>query len=48
MDRLRDERQSAAKVSTREMQILPLSAKTGEGFDAWISWLKEQIAASRE
>jgi hydrogenase nickel incorporation protein HypB len=30
------------------MPIIPLSAKTGEGFDAWISWLKEQIAASRE
>jgi hydrogenase nickel incorporation protein HypB len=30
------------------MPIIPLSAKTGEGFDAWISWLKAQIAASRE
>ncbi len=24
--------------------ILPLSAKTGEGIDAWIRWLKENIA----
>ena len=25
-------------------EVFPLSAKTGEGFDRWISWLKEKIA----
>ena len=26
-------------------QILPLSAKTGEGMDAWIDWLRAEVAA---
>lgn len=26
-----------------EIQIFPLSAKTGEGMDAWINWLKEAV-----
>ncbi|MCR4902598.1 MAG: hydrogenase nickel incorporation protein HypB [Butyrivibrio sp.] len=26
-----------------DMKVLPVSALTGEGFDAWISWLKNQI-----
>ena len=29
------------------MPVIPLSAKTGEGFDAWITWLKREIEASR-
>lgn len=25
------------------IDVIPLSQKTGEGFEAWIEWLKEQI-----
>jgi len=30
-----------------DLEILPLSAKTGEGFDAWIGWLESRIAKVR-
>jgi hydrogenase nickel incorporation protein HypB len=30
-----------------DMAIFELSAKTGEGFDPWIAWLKDQVAAKR-
>ena len=30
------------------MPIIPLSAKTGEGFDAWISWLKDAAETDRK
>jgi hydrogenase nickel incorporation protein HypB len=29
----------------KNIKILPVSCKTGEGIDAWISWLKEAVAA---
>lgn len=32
-----------ARERNPEIQIFPVSAKTGEGFDAWESWLKEQV-----
>ena len=28
-----------------KLKIFPLSAKTGEGFEPWIAWLRENIAA---
>ncbi len=28
-----------------DIKILPVSAKTGEGMDQWISWLKEEVTA---
>ena len=31
----------------REMEIFPLSAKTGDGFDAWINWLVDAVEASK-
>jgi hydrogenase nickel incorporation protein HypB len=31
-----------------DMEVLPLSAKTGDGFDAWISWLTDAIEAARK
>lgn len=31
-----------------DIKIFPLSAKTGEGMDAWISWLHEEINRWRE
>lgn len=30
-----------------EIQVLPLSCKTGEGIDAWIEWLQQEIERSR-
>ncbi len=29
------------------LAFFPLSARTGEGFDAWLNWVREQIAARR-
>ncbi|MDD6350888.1 MAG: hydrogenase nickel incorporation protein HypB [Lachnospiraceae bacterium] len=31
-----------------DMEVLPLSAKTGDGFDAWINWLTDAIEAARK
>lgn len=31
-----------------EMEVLPLSAKTGDGFDAWIAWLTAAIEEARK
>ena len=31
-----------------DMKIIPLSAKTGKGFEEWISWLRKEIEAWRE
>ena len=28
-----------------EATIIPISAKTGEGIEAWASWLRERVAA---
>ena len=33
-----------AHMRNPELAIFPLSAKTGEGFDAWEDWLRRQIA----
>lgn len=30
------------------LKVIPISAKTGDGFDEWISWLERQIKLSRE
>lgn len=32
-----------ARERNPEIRIFPVSAKTGEGFDAWEAWLREQI-----
>ncbi len=39
-DRLRDH----AHRRNPGLQVLPLSARTGEGFDAWIDWLRRAVA----
>ena len=26
------------------LKIFPISAKTGEGFDAWCDWLRKEVA----
>ena len=31
-----------------DLKIFPISAKTGEGVDAWCHWLKEQVRAWQE
>ncbi len=28
--------------------IIPMSAKTGEGIDAWADWLRERVAAWKQ
>ena len=30
------------------LKVIPISAKTGDGFDEWISWLERQISLSKE
>ncbi len=30
-----------------DMEIFPISAKSGEGLDAWLAWLKRQVAGKR-
>jgi len=34
-----------AHMRNPKLKIFPLSAKTGEGFEPWIAWLRENIAA---
>lgn len=34
-----------ARMRNPDLAIFPVSAKTGEGFDAWENWLREQTAA---
>ena len=36
---------SYAKMRNPAIEIFPVSAKTGEGFDAWENWLRQQTAA---
>lgn len=36
-----------ARKLNRSIQIFPISAKTGEGMDAWYDWLVEQVGAAR-
>lgn len=31
----------------KDIEIFPVSAKTGEGFDKWCSWLKEKVSAAK-
>ena len=33
-----------AKMRNPKLEIFPISAKTGEGVDAWCNWLKENVA----
>lgn len=34
-----------AKMRNPDLKIFPVSAKTGEGMDAWCDWLKEEVKA---
>ena len=40
-----DEFEKNVRLRNKDVQILPLSAKTGEGMDAWLDWLRAQVAA---
>lgn len=40
--------QEYARRRNPDIKIFPISAKTGEGVDAWCSWLKEQVKAWQE
>jgi hydrogenase nickel incorporation protein HypB len=35
-----------AKKLNPGLEIFPISAKTGEGFDAWVDWLRRKVADS--
>lgn len=37
-----------AHMRNPNLAIFPVSAKTGEGFDAWENWLREQVSAWNE
>jgi hydrogenase nickel incorporation protein HypB len=37
-----------AKMLNPRIEIYPLSAKTGDGMDAWIAWLKEEVRKWKE
>jgi len=43
LDRVRAD----ARKLNRSIQIFPISAKTGDGMDAWYDWLVEQVGAAR-
>lgn len=43
-----DKVQEYARRRNPNIKIFPISAKTGEGVDAWCHWLKEQIRAWQE
>ena len=40
-----DEFEKNVRLRNKDVQILPLSAKTGEGMDAWLDSLRAQVAA---
>ena len=40
-----DEFEKNVRLRNKDVRILPLSAKTGEGMDAWLDWLRAQVAA---
>ena len=33
-----------AKMRNPKLEIFPISAKTGEGVDAWCDWLRKNVA----
>lgn len=41
-----DKVQSYAKKLNPDLEIFPISAKTGEGFDAWVDWLRRRVSDS--
>ena len=43
-----DKVQEYARLRNPNIKIFPISAKTGEGVDAWCHWLKEQVRAWQE
>ncbi len=43
-----DKVQEYARRRNPNIQIFPISAKTGEGVDAWCNWLKQQVKAWQE
>jgi hydrogenase nickel incorporation protein HypB len=43
-----EECEKRARELNPEIQIFPVSAKTGKGMDAWTAWLKKEMAAWKE
>jgi hydrogenase nickel incorporation protein HypB len=42
-----DEFSSAVKGLNEKAEVIPISAKTGEGMEAWYSWLEKQLESRR-
>ena len=40
-----DKVEAYAKRLNPDIAIFPISAKTGQGFDAWVDWLRNKVAA---
>ena len=40
-----DRQRARTNQASGRLPILPLSARTGEGFDAWIDWLRTEVDA---
>jgi hydrogenase nickel incorporation protein HypB len=36
-----------ARQLNKDIQVFPLSARTGEGMDAWYEWLRQEVAAKK-
>ena len=43
-----DKVQQYARQRNPNIKIFPISAKTGEGVDAWCDWLRQEVAAWKE
>ena len=42
-----DEFEKNVRLRNKDVRILPLSAKTGEGMDVWYQWLRDRLSAWR-
>ena len=42
-----DKVRAYARMRNPDIEIFPVSAKTGEGMDAWLDWLRRQVGAFR-
>jgi hydrogenase nickel incorporation protein HypB len=36
-----------AKKLNPNIEVFPLSAKTGEGMEAWVGWLRQNVASTK-
>jgi hydrogenase nickel incorporation protein HypB len=36
-----------ASQLNKDIKVFPVSARTGEGMDAWYDWLRQEVAAKK-